>query len=523
MAIITLALDGFDKDLFQLPEFGSTRDLFKNNPSSLLQSTLPALTPSAFVSMQTGKDVGKHGVAGFLRFDGTTARPHTGSDIKDKTFYEILSEHGKTCFLLSMPYSYPARVHGDVVYDWLSIGKAHVHDCVYPSTLFESYPELNDYKIFPEGGEGIVDYMDNIRKSSESLYGIIKHVIDSKRYDYNFFLIRATDWIQHSLLKHIMDGDKSTKVRIAREAFAIIDKTVNYVAQNIKGNDTLMLMSDHGFTTYKHRFYINDWLKENGYLATSNKTTDSLEKTKYPFLYDDNPITSEKTSHVPNIISKAIREHYTLMRAAGHFRGKLEHMLNTRFVLSQPIDLDKSMAFAVEESAGAIYMNKKLMSEDQAADVKKEILSKLSSLNGIETHDTKLLYGGSVASTVPDIFLTSSKYWIRRGLAGTIFSNVYQDHHRREGVLVLAGEAFEKSPVNPRMIDLAPTILHLSNCPIPNDVDGRVLHESLKSSSEEARRKVRYVESSTSTVQEQVLSKEEQGVIEERLKSLGYM
>jgi predicted AlkP superfamily phosphohydrolase/phosphomutase len=523
MAIITLALDGFDKDLFQLEEFGSTRDLFRNNPSSLLQSTLPALTPSAFVSMQTGKDVGKHGVAGFLRFDGTTARPHSGSDIKDKTFYEILSEQGKSCFLLSMPFSYPARIPGDVVYDWLSIGKAHVHDCIYPSTLFESYPELYDYKIFPEGGEGIVDYMSNIRKSSESLFNIIKHVIDSKRYDYSFFLIRATDWIQHSLLKQIMEGDRSTKVRIARDAFSIIDRTVNYVAQNIKGHDSLILMSDHGFTTYRHRFYINDWLKENGYLATSNKTTDSLEKTRYPFLFDDNPVASEKTSHVPNVISKAIREHHTLMRAAGKFRGKFERMLNTRFVLSQPIDLAKSMAFAVEESAGAIYLNKKLLSKDQITDLKKEIISKLSSLNAMETHDTEVVYGGSVASTVPDIFLTSSKYWIRRGLAGTIFSDVYQDHHRREGVLVLAGDAFEKSPANPTMMDLAPTILHLSNCPIPNDMDGRVLHESLKGSSEGARRKVRYIESSTSSVHEQVLSHEEQQVIEERLKSLGYM
>ena len=240
MVVVTLALDGFDKDLFRLDEFGSIRDLFSNRPSSILQSTLPALTPSAFVSMQTGKDVGKHGVAGFLRFDGTSARPFTGSDIKDKTFYEILSDLGKKCFLLSMPYSHPVRVPGDVVCDWLSMGKAHVHDCVYPSNLFESYPELHDYQLFPDGGKGIADYMLNIKKSTEALEGIIKHVIDSKRYDYNFFLIRATDWIQHSLLKQIMEGDKSSKVRIARDAFAVIDRIVNYVAQNIHGNDTLM-------------------------------------------------------------------------------------------------------------------------------------------------------------------------------------------------------------------------------------------------------------------------------------------
>ena len=523
MVVVTLALDGFDKDLFRLDEFGSIRDLFSNRPSSILQSTLPALTPSAFVSMQTGKDVGKHGVAGFLRFDGTSARPFTGSDIKDKTFYEILSDLGKKCFLLSMPYSYPVRVPGDVVCDWLSMGKAHVHDCVYPSNLFESYPELYDYQLFPDGGKGIADYMLNIKKSTEALEGIIKHVIDSKRYDYNFFLIRATDWIQHSLLKQIMEGDKSSKVRIARDAFAVIDRIVNYVAQNIHGNDTLMLMSDHGFTTYKRRFYINDWLKEHGYVVTSSKTTDSLEKTRYPFLFDDDPVSLERTSHIPGVVSKMIREHHSLMRAAGFFRGKVERMLNTRFVLSQPIDLEKSMAFAVEESAGAIYINKKLLSEDQAADLKKELLSKLTSISGMQVHDTSALYGPSVASTVPEIFLTSSKFWIRRGLAGTVFADIYQDHHRREGILVLSGEAFENAPTNPRIMDLAPTILHLSGCPIPNDMDGRVLREALRNSSEEARRSIKYTETAPSHVHSQALSPAEQEVIEDRLKSLGYI
>lgn len=523
MVVITLALDGFDENLFQLEEFGGIRDLFRNNPSSSLQSTLPALTPSAFVSMQTGKDVGKHGVSGFLRFDGSSARPYTGSDIKDKTFYEILSEQGKKCFLLSMPYSYPARVNGDLVFDWLSIGKAHTHDCVYPSNLFESYPELYDYKIFPDGGNGLVDYMQDVKKSSEALDRIIRHVISSKRYDYNFFLIRATDWIQHSMLSQIMNGDRSAKVRIAREAFAVIDRTVRYVAENIRSDDQLIIMSDHGFTTYKHRFYINDWLKENGYVVTSNKTTDSLEKTRYPFLFDDDSIGSTNTTHVPGFISRMVREHHTLMKTAGHFRGRLEHMLNRRFVLSQPIDLDKSSAFAVEESAGAIYLNKKLLSADQALDVKKEILSKLATIKEIDTFDSRALYGPSVANTVPDIYLTSSKYWIRRGLAGTVFSDIYQDHHRRQGILVFSGDTFEKPPTNPTMMDLAPTILHLFDCSVPDDMDGRVLHESLRSSSEQAKRPVKYVQSSVSTVQEQVLSKDEQEVIEDRLKSLGYM
>jgi hypothetical protein len=65
--------------------------------------------------------------------------------------------------------------------------------------------------------------------------------------------------------------------------------------------------------------------------------------------------------------------------------------------------------------------------------------------------------------------------------------------------------------------------LHISNCPVPDDMQGRVLSESLRRNSEQAKRPVRYIQSSASTVQEQVLSDKEQEIIEDRLKSLGYM
>jgi hypothetical protein len=72
-------------------------------------------------------------------------------------------------------------------------------------------------------------------------------------------------------------------------------------------------------------------------------------------------------------------------------------------------------------------------------------------------------------------------------------------------------------------MDLAPTILHISGCSVPDDMDGRVLQESLRDSSEQAKRPVSYVKSSTSHVHDHGLTSDEQLIIEERLSSLGYM
>jgi predicted AlkP superfamily phosphohydrolase/phosphomutase len=522
MGVIVLALDGFDVDLLKLDEFGNTRDIYKEYHSSLLESTLPYLTPSAFVSMQTGKSVGKHGVSGFLKFDGKEAKPYTGTDIKDRTFYEILHAYGKKCFLFSMPYSYPPRIPGDIVFDWLSVGAADLHECVYPSTLLDVYPELVDYELFPDKANGVYEFMQASKRMNDNTVQVIKHVLATKNYDFYFFLIRHTDWIQHTLLKQIVDGEKRKEVNIAKEIFAKVDELVRYVVNNMRSNDSLIILSDHGFKVYNERFYINDWLKEQGYLVTSDKVTYALEKTRYPFLWDEFN-ADVKVTKIPAMVSKLVRENKVLTNIAGRLKPKIEDMLGTKFVVGQPIDIERSLAFSVEDSTGAIYVNRNL-SESERVNIKKEIIAKLEKIGSINVYDSSIIYGSNTPYTVADIYLESSKYWIRRGLEGTVFSNTYISHHRRYGVLTLVGDAFTSKASNARIMDIAPTILHIMNCPIPNDMEGRVLVEAL---TDKYKKDIVYQQveegSGYNEVVSKGLSESEQEVIEERLRRLGYI
>jgi predicted AlkP superfamily phosphohydrolase/phosphomutase len=519
MGVIVLALDGFDVDLLKLDEFGYTRDIYKEYHSSLLESTLPYLTPSAFVSMQTGKSVGKHGVSGFLRFDGKEAKPYTGSDIKDRTFYEILHAKGKRCFLFSMPYSYPPRIPGDIVYDWLSVGAASLHECVYPSTLLNVYPELVDYQLFPDKANGLYEFITTSKRMNENAVQVIKSILASKRYDFCFFLIRHTDWIQHVLLKQIVDGEDKKEVKVAKEVFSKVDELIRYVTNNMNSNDSLIILSDHGFKVYNQRFYINDWLKEQGYLVTSDKVTYSLEKTRYPFLWDEFA-ADIKTTNTPAILSRVVRENKMLAGIAAKLKPKIEDILNTKFVVGQPIDIERSLAFSVEDSTGGVYVNRSL-SINERESIKKEIIAKISSVGGINAYDSTTIYGSDIPYSVADIYLESSKYWIKRGLEGTIFSNVYIAHHRRHGILTLVGDAFSGNADGARIMDVAPTILHIMNCPVPDDMEGRVLIEALSDKYKEG---VMYERAEKShSIHDEGLSDSEREIIEERLRRLGYI
>lgn len=63
--------------------------------------------------------------------------------------------------------------------------------------------------------------------------------------------------------------------------------------------------------------------------------------------------------------------------------------------------------------------------------------------------------------------------------------------HKVHGIFIAYGKDIKKNyKINEvKIYDIAPTILHIFNLPIPNDIDGKVLIEIFEPESEIARRK----------------------------------
>ena len=67
MTSLILCLDGFHNDLLDFCP--NLKKLYKNRVSGTLKSTVPTITPSAWASIHTGKEVGSHKISGFLKWD----------------------------------------------------------------------------------------------------------------------------------------------------------------------------------------------------------------------------------------------------------------------------------------------------------------------------------------------------------------------------------------------------------------------------------------------------------------------
>ena len=110
-------------------------------------------------------------------------------------------------------------------------------------------------------------------------------------------------------------------------------------------------------------------------------------------------------------------------------------------------------------------------------------------------------------------------------LNGEVFDDLKIAHHKRNGIFVAMGPGIVKGKTikNAKIADLAPTILHLFGTRIPREMDGRVLTEIFQESAEVGKRKLNYIKEKDIKTGKFVSGIEDEDLVRERLKSLGYL
>jgi len=208
----------------------------------------------------------------------------------------------------------------------------------------------------------------------------------------------------------------------------------------LKDGDALIVMSDHGFSSFKRCVNVNTWLMQQGYLA--------LKQDR--------------------------------MTGADHF---------------QDVDWQKTKAFAVGLSG--IFLNRigrekmGMVSEEEAETLKSEISAKLLELRDPETgqtvisrvFDTARIYKGIYQRQAPDLIVGYKPgYRISwESVTGKMKPEVFEDNVRAwsgdhsidpEAVpgVFFSNRKIAREKLN--MLDIAPTVLDLFDVKIPSYMEG---------------------------------------------------
>jgi predicted AlkP superfamily phosphohydrolase/phosphomutase len=235
-------------------------------------------------------------------------------------------------------------------------------------------------------------------------------------------------------------------------------------------------------------------------------------------------------------------------------RGKGTGLLRRLFLSFDDVDWSQTTAYSLG-NVGQIYLNVRGREPQGFVEpgtdyetVREEIIAQLREMRDPETGEPVVqdvyrqeeIYSGDNAQQGADIVFipTRMEYfgfgecdfgWHRviesvdRGISGT---------HRMNGMFLMWGKPVQTGRWldGARIYDLAPTIFHIMGEPVPTDMDGSVLLQALKPEYQEG---VQMAEPSSSESgqedeggtppDDEGLSEEEEALIGQRLRDLGYV
>ena len=546
--ILVLGLDGATfnviRPLCAQGRLPTLSRLIQDGTSGDLQSTIPPVTPPAFASLLTGCNPGKHGVFDFYtrHTDTYNPQPVNGSMISSETLQEIVSRHGHTVGMVNVPMTYPPRpVDGFMVTGMMTPpGAAYT----YPGELQPTLDAMG-YRIE-------LDSWYRLGKEKETMAGILEllqvqaqavlRLMKENPTDLLAVVFRATDTAQHYFWR-FMDREHPGRSEeegqrygdLIPQVYGACDTALNQIIEAAGPNSTVFVVSDHGFGRETKMVHLSTWLHRLGYLHFNRSPLGRVKKLTFDLgLTADNVVNTLGRLGLERMFTRASRE-------------TKSRIFSSLFLSYADIDWERTRAYA-RGQIGQIFLNIRgrepfgiVDPSDEYHAVRSEIAQRLQEMTDPDTgermvdrvHLKEDVYTGHRAEEAPDILIEwrDMEYWAFDMLAGggrIVAPNLRtrSGGHRMNGMFVAYGPeiAAGRWLEGARIIDVAPTLLHLIGLPVPEGMDGHVLQSIFRDGSSPARRPVTYEPMSDRSPEAATgYTPEEEQQVRERLRQLGYL
>ncbi|MBX3014541.1 MAG: alkaline phosphatase family protein [Caldilineaceae bacterium] len=534
--VVVIGWDAATFDVLQpLLEAGTLPNLQKlmaRGTAGKLLSTLQPLTPPAWTTFMTGVNPGKHGIFDFI---GLNSQGHfqvlTGADVRAETLWMRLSKVGKRVLVANVPMTYPPEaVNGTLIAGM----DAPRHDLAYthPAKLSEEIAQrFGEYRVDVKAGAPAgmdsasftQQYVEALCAQTEQQGAVADYLFAREVPDFSMVVFTAPDRVQHALGHLLAQGVTPTDgIGLVYRA---CDEALGRLLRHFDEHCSILLVSDHGACTYERVFELGTWLASQGWLTLAPPAR--LER--WHELWGRVQRQFARWLHLP------IRQ-----------RPGLQQFL-------QQIVWEKSRAFSMG-AFGNIYIATAerfaqgiVKSQAEYEAICEQITTQLLAAKDPETgapivkavHRADAVYTGPYRALAPDLLVeTHTNYFVRNQLdhnearltypAGNYGERAlaHTGRHHPEGVLVAAGPAFQKQGqgLSAQLADLAPTILHLMGQAVPSTMDGQVLQRWFTPAYQAAHPIQSTGETDAAPTQLGVAySQEEQQVVQQRLRDLGYL
>jgi predicted AlkP superfamily phosphohydrolase/phosphomutase len=565
--VFVLGLDGATFDLIlpwaregKLPNFSR---LLSEGSWGPLESVPNMRSAAAWTSFMTGKNPGKHGIYEFYE-----PAPHSygvrfihGGMRHGYALWGILSKEGKRVGVINVPMTYPAEsVNGFLIAGLDAPGPESPGFCHPQNLLDELQKRFGTYILEPGltgclvGGkvdEAIYKLQAEMRQKEE----IIAFLMSEYAWDFFTVVFRSLDAVQHCFWRYMdplhphYDRENGKLYgSVILSVYQEIDRILGAIWRSLGSDAVLMVMSDHGFGR-KHpaNAQLNLWLADRGFLHyVEQEQKNRIEEFYTRLIRDFYRFFLGKTS-------RRIKE--TFARRFPQLRNKIQSKL-----CFANIDWSRTKCYS-DSLFPNIRINVKDREPQGTVKAGKEYWEVVTALRQAlrECRDKESgepivdrvfhrdeIYSGPFVEKAPDLLIRwredleihgldlqdpkmniDSVLERSRPLVPGEDPNIISGDHRVHGILLMAGKPIRKSTrlSHSKIIDLAPTILHLLGLFIPSDMDGHVLTDALHADLTSPNTAFRIDGSNEipESHQETIYSVEEKEAIAKRLRDLGYI
>ena len=303
-------------------------------------------------------------------------------------------------------------------------------------------------------------FMDDLFRAFDDRAQVILQRLDTKQWDLLVGVIESTDRVQHMMWR-LLDPqhpmyDKALAARYGdsiERVYRKCDEFVGEVMQRVDPSTLIVIVSDHGFHSFRQSVNLNTWLVQEGFMAIQGQQPGD----------------------------KKLQDLF----GGGTFW--------------ENVDWAHTKAYAM--GLGQIYLNRKgregqgIVTDADATQIEADLANRLMTMTDPKTHQRMVdavykredIYKGPFFDNASELqvgladgYRVSWQSTLGGAPPGIVYPNMKKwsgdhgsyDYKQTSGVLISSRKL---ESADPNIMDIAPTVLKYFGVPIPSDIDGKPL------------------------------------------------
>ena len=258
----------------RFPNFAALAD---EGSAGAIDSIVPPESSACWPSLTTGVNPGETGVYGFQ--DRETGSYDTyvpmGRDVQSTRLWDRVTDAGRQASVLNVPVTFPPqRDVQRMVSGFLSPG---VDKAAHPDELRNELDGMG-YRIDVNAKLGHDDdktaFVEDAHRTLERRFEAFQSVLDRDDWDLFFGVFMTTDRVNHFLFKDYEHDNENREAFL--EFYEKVDEYIGEIRTSLPDDVTLVVASDHGFTSLDYEVHCNAWLEEEGWLSYEDDDHEEL-------------------------------------------------------------------------------------------------------------------------------------------------------------------------------------------------------------------------------------------------------